>query len=130
MRSRLLIVEDSFAVAELLRSIFQHWECWLADSVGDALGRIQDQDFHAVLTDIGLTDGPEAGLELIESIRQRGLTMPICVVSANAQTGIAERCLKIGANEFVRKPCQLQDLRMRVDRLLDSRAGARPREGD
>lgn len=63
-------------------------------------------------------DAPEmSGLELQETLTQRGDTLPIIVVSGHGDVPLAVNAMKRGAMDFIEKPFREQDL---LDRVLEA----------
>ena len=84
------------------------------------LGSARDQIFLTrpalVLLDINLPDGN--GLDLVKEIREKNLSVPIILVSANDTDSDIVRGLEIGADDYVTKPFSLSVLRARVNTQL------------
>jgi FixJ family two-component response regulator len=78
-----------------------------------------------------------SGLELQERLRDRGVALPIVLISAHADVPMAVRAMKTGAVDFLEKPVNEQELLERVQACLrtahrlreeaDSTAAARAR---
>jgi DNA-binding response OmpR family regulator len=100
---KVLVVEDeeriaSFLVKGLRRSGFgvEH-----VSTGGDGLARLQsDGEFDLMLLDLGLPDVD--GIDVLRVIRQRGLHIPVIILTARA--GDREACLRLGADAFLVKP--------------------------
>lgn len=69
-----------------------------------------------MLLDINLPDGN--GLDLVKEIREKNLSVPIILVSANDTDSDIVRGLEIGADDYVTKPFSLSVLRARVNTQL------------
>jgi two-component system KDP operon response regulator KdpE len=65
-----------------------------------------------VLLDLGLPDAD--GLTLIESLRGRGATTPILVLSARDSEAMKVRALDLGADDYVHKPFGVDELLARL----------------
>lgn len=81
----------------------------------DAVGTVRD--FHAVfspaghliaLVDLGLPDGD--GIDLIDALRNQGTRLGIVVISARSRTGDKVRGLVVGADYYLNKPIELEEL--------------------
>jgi DNA-binding response OmpR family regulator len=115
---RVLIAEDELATRKMLRFVFEQQAGHSVDeaeSGGQALGKLDEQPFDLLLTDLSLPDLD--GLELIRRVR-RVSSIPIMIVSA--RTAIPERVrgLKSGADDYVVKPFDVTELLARADALL------------
>ncbi|NTV94686.1 MAG: response regulator transcription factor [Thiobacillus sp.] len=58
-----------------------------------------------------------SGLELQQALKQRGIEIPIIVISGHGDVPMAVRAMKAGAIDFLLKPFNEQDL---LDRVLDA----------
>lgn len=69
-----------------------------------------------ILLDINLPDGN--GLDLVKEIREKKLSYPIILLSANDTDADVVRGLELGADDYVTKPFSLSVLRARVNTQL------------
>ncbi len=83
-----------------------------------ALRELENGTFAAVITDIHL---PEMnGLELVKRIREnpRFRSIPILVVSADADPSTPARALSLGANAYFAKPFSPSAMRKKLEELI------------
>ncbi|MHB8625906.1 MAG: response regulator [Aggregatilineales bacterium] len=73
-----------------------------------ALTELARQPFDLILMDIELA-GEMNGLQVVRSLRARGLTTPIVAVTAYAMLGDQEKTLQAGCNEYLPKPLPISD---------------------
>lgn len=79
------------------------------------MARTENPDI--ILMDIQM---PEmSGLEAIEALRNIGNTIPIIALTALAMPGDRERCLAIGADDYMSKPVSLRQLVTAIEKLLE-----------
>ena len=94
------------------------------------LNSARDQIFlmppSLVLLDINLPDGN--GLDLVKEIREKNLSFPIILLSANDTDADIVKGLELGADDYVTKPFSLSVLRARVNTQL--RKNETPSSGD
>jgi DNA-binding response OmpR family regulator len=69
-----------------------------------------------VLLDLSLPDGD--GLEFLKDIRQKGFTIPVVILTARTDEETVVRGLRLGANDYVRKPFGNKELLARVEAAL------------
>lgn len=117
MKKRVLVVEDDANLSALLREnlLFEGFtvEC-VAD--GDlAIGRAKTFMPDLVLLDIMLPN--TSGFELCGALRGNGRT-PILIVSARGQKADKLRGLNLGADDYITKPFDLDELIARVNAVL------------
>ena len=71
-------------------------------------------DFDAVVLEMALPD--MNGLEVIQRMRAAKVTTPILVVAANARNEVKVRAFGLGADDFLPKPCDPDELMARLRR--------------
>ncbi len=87
-----------------------------AGDVDAALRVIDAENPHLILLDL-LMPGRN-GIELLAELSQRGLRIPVVVLTATRTVATAVEAMKRGAADFVTKPFELEALRMKVGQLL------------
>ena len=120
---RILIVEDDLAISELVRMNLSiaGYEC---DAVYDGEAAVKAVERHAY--DLALLDVmlPERdGFELMPAMRRHGV--PVIYVSARADAADRIQGLRLGAEDYIIKPFDIIELRLRVERVL-ARVPSRP----
>jgi two-component system response regulator AtoC len=116
---RVLLVDDEpsvlFALKELARE--RGWEPLLARSGPEALGLVDRAD--AVVTDFAMPDMD--GMELLRAIRERDESLPVILLTAHGSERLAVRAIRAGAYEYVKKPFDVDELAMALERALEAR---------
>ncbi len=94
----------------------------VANSAARALELVADWTFDMIVLDWGLPDG--SGLELLSELRSRGILCPVLMLSGH--DGLEERveALEAGADDYVVKPFEPEELRARVNAHLRRASGA------
>ncbi len=111
---RLLVVEDEERIAAfLLKGLRAHGYAvdWVKTG-REALQVAFEPDIALVILDLRLPDLD--GLEVLGSLRERGATVPVLVLSARAQVGDRVRGLDLGADDYLSKPFAFEELLARV----------------
>jgi two-component system chemotaxis response regulator CheY len=106
-RRKVLIVEDSAATRELLRSAIEailEVEVHTAVSGFEALKVLPRHRFELIITDINMPD--INGLELINFVKKNPhyKDTPLFIVTTEGREHDRDRGLQLGANEYVVKP--------------------------
>jgi DNA-binding NarL/FixJ family response regulator len=110
LKGRVIVVEDDETmgkwVIRKLRSCGLEAE-WVSN-VNDALKELETKRYHAVVTDIFLSDPEKSGLTLIEKLKS--LDIPAIVITSKADLAIAKSCLNSGVHQFLEKPFEIDQL--------------------
>jgi len=121
MKRRILTVDDQKLSCDHLRQILEPegYEVESAFDGATALEMLRDQVFHLVVTDLKMPD--MSGLELLSTLRRQRVPVGVIVVTAYGDTSEALQTMKAGADDFLRKPCDAEHLRLVVERTLKRR---------
>ncbi|MFG1297120.1 MULTISPECIES: response regulator [Xanthobacter] len=115
---RLLLVEDNrhlnLLVAGALRGA--GFTVDAVSNVSDGEAAIAVATYDAVVLDLGLPD--RDGMELLEIARQRGVSTPILLLTARDDASSVVAGLNGGADDYLRKPFDMDELIARVRALL------------
>lgn len=130
---RLLLVEDDAMLGDGVRAgltLDGFTVDWVQDGVAAQLA-IQAEPYALVILDLGL---PKlAGLDLLKQLRQSGNTVPILILTARDTVADRVRGLDSGADDYLIKPFDLDELAARIRALLrrnTGRATPQIRHGD
>ena len=131
----ILLVEDDARIASFLAKGLQAegYSTVTARSVSEAESHIAafGDSLDLVLLDLGL---PAAdGSEVLRRMRSRGSTVPVIILTARAEVADKVAGLDAGANDYVTKPFEFDELLARVRAALrsaDQSAGSRLEVGD
>ena len=118
--SRILMVEDEEDIAFILRFLLER-NGYQVDHAGDgrqALDRLRGDPPDAVLLDIMLPY--HDGLEIVERMRAEDAwrSVPVLMLTAKAREADIVRALELGADDYVTKPFQPEEVLARLRRLL------------
>lgn len=78
---------------------------------------------HILSPDLILLDiflGKANGLDILEQLRKQGYTMPVIIMTAFSDIKMAVRAMKLGAEDFIVKPLDLEQLEVSVERALNN----------
>ena len=120
LRARVLVVDDDPEIVTFLATLLEleGIESQVATSAAAALEKLKLAVPSLVLLDIAMPD--RDGLDLCRELKKdpRTRDVPVFVVSARPGKDVVERALAAGAEEFIRKPFENQELIARIrDRL-------------
>jgi len=125
-RQRVLIVEDEklFAKAVGKRLERAGYECVLAERIAEAGAALEAGAFDVLLLDMRLPDG--SGLDFLEQLSGEGGTrLPVVVLTAYGELEDAVTAMKLGAADYLKKPIDLDELALNIDKVIAGAALAR-----
>ncbi len=119
-KGRILVVEDNMDTYEIVRFILEKngYETFLAANGRDGANAAIKQSPDLVIMDLAM---PEMdGWTAIEIIRgnQRTSSIPLIVLSAHALPADRQRAMNAGADEYITKPMDINDVVKSVDRWI------------
>ena len=120
---RLLLVEDDAMIGEALLNVLraQHYAVdWVRDGkLADAA--LRSEDYDLVLLDLGLPQ--RDGLDVLRALRARLDTTPVLVATARDAVGDRIAGLNAGADDYVAKPYDTDELLARIRALIRRSVG-------
>ena len=120
MTARILVVEDEpgiqLALGGLLRR--QGHEVEQAESGASALAKLKAGTFDLVLTDLALGDGV-SGMDVLRASKEARPETPVVMITAHGSEKVAVAAMKAGAEDYVPKPFDNDEMRLVVARALE-----------
>lgn len=120
-KQRVLIVDDEQGVRELFAACLSaRYECYEASCVNEALAELRKTEFSLVITDVimpGLS-----GTELLRKIVENYPYTAVIMVSGVDRPQRALDAIRLGAFDYLIKPCDLEVLELTAERALEKRA--------
>lgn len=116
--SRILLAEDEEHLRENIKMNLEmeDYEVVAVKNGVDALKKFRDQRFNLVILDVMM---PEMdGLEVCEQIRLEDVTIPVLFLTAKDASQDVVTGLKKGADDYLTKPFNLEELLLRVKALI------------
>ena len=115
---RILVVEDEPKVAGALKEGLERegFEVVLALTGEDGFCRLHEEGFDLVILDLMLPG--RSGLEILKTMRERGLATPVLVLTARDTVEDRVAGLDTGADDYLVKPFAFAELVARVRALL------------
>jgi len=115
---RLLIVEDNERLAGFVKTglCAAGFAADLTGRVEDAWAALATTRYDAMIVDLGLPDGE--GLDLIAGMRRGGSSIPVLILTARDGLTDRVRGLNGGADDYLVKPFEMEELIARIKALL------------
>jgi len=120
---RLLLVEDDTMIGESVRKGLRQdgfTVDWVRDGRAGELA-LEDRVHDLVLLDLGLP--ARDGLDVLKSLRRKGNPVPVLIVTARDAVPDRVAGLNAGADDYLIKPFDLEELSARIHALLRRKSG-------
>lgn len=120
-KTKILVVDDDSGIGEMLKTLleFNGFEVIHIEDPGKTEKIIKEEGIDLVLLDM-LISGIN-GTDVCASLRkdQEIKETPVLMMSALHEAGI--KCKKAGADDFIAKPFEMDDLMAKIDEVLTER---------
>jgi len=115
---KLLIIEDDKILSENLKQSLRKegFAVDTAKNIEYGLNNIEINDYDCIILDINLPDG--SGFDLLKNIRNQEIDTPIIIVTARGQTEDKIKGLNLGADDYVPKPVDVNELIARIRAII------------
>lgn len=122
MSNHILIVEDDKEISEMLASFLEQkgYEVWTAPDGAAASTSLKEQEYDLILMDLMLPF--KSGEQLIKELRQSKDT-PVIVLSAKTMMETRLEVLRLGADDYILKPFDLNEVLVRMEVVLRRSGG-------
>ncbi|MDX1418712.1 MAG: sigma-54 dependent transcriptional regulator [Rubricoccaceae bacterium] len=119
-QKRIFIVDDDPKIGELFATVLQRdgYAARSYTSAPELIEHLDDGDVpDLILTDLMM---PEiSGIQLIEEVRSRDLTLPVIIMTAHSSVQTAVEAMRLGAFHYLQKPVNLEEMRTLLGKALD-----------
>jgi DNA-binding response OmpR family regulator len=116
--AKILLVEDDYVLANTLLDWleFKGHEAEHSANGEEALVKMSQNTYNIIVLDWNLPG--LTGLEVCSQYRELGGKLPVLMLTGMHGSADEEKCKKAGANKYLSKPFQLEDLTRQVEILL------------
>lgn len=113
-----LLVEDDVSLNETIKTylLFKESDVISVEDGAEAIEVIDNNHFDLYILDIHVPHVD--GLEIIKYIRQKDTFVPIIIITASIELENFKTAYKHGCDEYIKKPFYLEELEIRIDKLL------------
>jgi DNA-binding NtrC family response regulator len=120
-KGNILLVDDdlAFRVGTLALLEDHGFSALVATNGEEAKRELADKDFDLVLSDLVMPG--INGIELLKHIRDTYPGLTVIMVTGFASIGTAVEAMRLGARDYVTKPCDNDELLIKIERALDER---------
>ena len=118
---RILVVDDEAPVRNLFAaSLGERYTCETAADAHEALSRLAAEPFALVISDVNMPG--LNGVELLRKIKEHFPDTAVIIASGMDRTQRVLDAVRLGASDYLLKPCDLGVLELSVERALEKRA--------
>ena len=116
--ARILIVDDEQSMRDFLRVMLekQNYQVTVASSGLKAKDHLIEMDYDLVITDVMMPD--ITGIQLLEFCQQHCPETPVIVITAYASHDTAVEAMKLGADDYITKPFNVDEFGIIVRRSI------------
>ena len=120
MKGRLLVVDDERGIVIALKGLFtkEGYEVETAESGEEALEKVKAGLFHVIITDLSMKG--MSGLELLKQVRELDPACAVLMITAFGTQRIAVEAMKAGAEDYLPKPFDNDELRLKVRKVMET----------
>jgi two-component system, NtrC family, response regulator AtoC len=120
--AKLLIVDDEKRMCSILKAALEDSQRLIttADSGEAAVAALGIESFDIVLSDIKMPG--ISGLQLLEKVKARNPDTEVLLMTAYADTQTAVEAMKKGAYDYLIKPFEMDELRLKIAQILEKRS--------
>lgn len=119
-KGRILLVDDDELIISMLsRALLKDgYETCLLHSSSQAVKKIFEWQPDALLLDVDLGEG-DSGLDILETLKEEKCDFPIIMLTADDSAESAIRALKAGADDYLNKPFNIEEVKIVIENLLN-----------
>jgi len=118
MNAHILVVDNEQRMCNVIRQSLEmdQYSVQTAFSGKEAIERINQSDFDIVISDLKMA--PPDGLAVLKYVKQKNPATEVILITAFATQETALNAMKAGANDYLIKPFKMDELHIRVERII------------
>ncbi len=119
MRKSILVVDDEQPIGYMLSKLLEQWgyRCATALSGQEALTLLERRQFDLMLLDVRMPG--ISGLEVLKQSKRDFPSMPVVMLSAVIDLKIVADAIALGADDYIKKPCDPDDLKSKIQCVME-----------
>lgn len=127
MAAKILLLEDDFILSEIICEFLveQGFEVTHCDDASSALNLAYEKQFDIWLLDVKVPEGDHflntsylPGFELLKTLREANKTTPCIFITSLSGIQDIQNGYIVGCDDFLKKPFELLELKLRIETLL------------
>ena len=116
----ILIVEDEAAIRLALSGLLKREGYGVAQAANgaEAMSLLSERPYDFILTDLALGDGL-SGMDVLRKAKELHPETPVVMITAHGNEKVAVEAMKLGADDYVPKPFDNDEIRLVVRRAVE-----------
>ena len=114
---KILVVDDEVILRKGIVTFLKNQSYEIEEALNgkEALQKLGKEEFDLIISDVQM---PELnGIELLKELRNRNIVIPFIIITAFAKVEDAVLCMKLGANDYLTKPINLEELKIKISKI-------------
>jgi len=118
-RAKILVVDDEPSQRKMLKAnlSLDGYEVFEAEDGKDAIARVAEEFYDIILMDNRMSNVD--GIEALREIKKISPGIPVIIITAYASVETAVEALQAGAHDYLTKPLDIEELRIKVQQTLE-----------
>ena len=118
-KTKILVLDDDTDIGTMIKMMLEYkgYAVTVSERADQAAEVLQNNGVSLIIMDM-LLSGVN-GTDLCDELKKNTATSHIPVIMISAHPNAKEICLKAGADEFISKPFDMQDILAKIDRLIN-----------
>jgi len=118
-KTRILVLDDDPDIGTMIQMMLEYkgYTVTVSDRAEHAEETLRNDDIDLIIMDM-LLSGVN-GTDLCVALKKNSSTSHIPVMMISAHPNAKEICLQAGADEFMSKPVEMQDILLKIDHLVN-----------
>ena len=121
MKFNILVIDDEEDIRNSIAGLLEdeNYEVRTVENSDQALDAISERLPDLILIDIWLENSKLDGLELLNEIQSKFLSLPCVMISGHGNIDIAVKAIRSGASDYIEKPFEVERLLITLERVLE-----------
>jgi DNA-binding NtrC family response regulator len=117
-KNKILVIDDDPSLRNMLNIVLKNegYRVTSLESAIVALRRLKKESFDLIISDIKMPD--VSGIDLLRKVKSINSEIPVIMITGFASTNDAVEAMKLGAEDYVIKPFNLDELKIIINKSL------------
>lgn len=113
----ILVIEDDPSVLTVVKAVLEknEYSVDIAETAKVGEKYALENSYDIIILDLGLPDGD--GFDVCKNMRDEDVATPVLILSAEQETDVKIKCLRVGADDYLTKPFDTEELLARIEAI-------------